>query len=334
MKKENKIFDAVSLRVTGLYTRFFQHPLYMAKRSLRDCKRTFFLKNLMLIPLVFITGLLQEANAQFKAQMILNARPTSLLADWANHPEILNYVVIYDGGAAGGSYVTKIAATFKDGAGNVIGTSDLNLVPDHVFTAGTTILQSKDVVLPQTIRFAGGVQKTLNASGRLPVGSYQLTLQILDAKTLQKLTEEITRPFTVISYQLPILIQPQNQAVLPAEQARVAITFRWTPLTPPPSQERISYMLQVFEIQEGQTPMQAFRANQPLLNQQVIGTTQFIWRPQLYLADSAQNRRFIWTVQTVDKDGAGFNNGVGDGRSEPFWFEVKSAAEILKERKE
>ena len=295
---------------------------------LKKSKKAFIL--VMLCSVIF----LQQPHAQFRTQMALSARPTSQLGAWANHPEILNFIVIFDGGAAGNNYTTKIVATFKDGAGNTIGASDLNLLPNRVFTPGNTILQSKDVVLLQAIHFTGSVQTTLNATGRLPVGSYQLTLQIIDAQTLQKLSEEITRPFTVLSYQLPILMQPQNQAVLMAEQARVAITFRWTPLAPSPSQERISHLLQVFEIQAGQTPMQAFRSNQPLLNQQVIGATQYIWQPQLYLADSAQNRKFIWTIQTIDAEGVGFNNGVGDGRSEPFWFEVKSAKEILNDRKQ
>ena len=44
--------------------------------------------------------------------------------------------------------------------------------------------------------------------------------------------------------------------------------------------------------------------------------------------------RFIWTIQTIDEQGAGFNSGVGDGRSEPFWFQIKSTKEIFDKRKE
>jgi hypothetical protein len=241
------------------------------------------------ISLTFLVMIfLFQLNAQtFTAQMVLVARPTSLLADWANHPEILNYIVTYYGGPIGGNYSAKIIVTFKDGTGNIIGTSDLNLLPARIFASGTIILHSKDVVLLQTIRFTGNVQRTINATGRLPEGNYQLSLQIVDAKTLQKLTAEIVRPFFVMSYQLPILMQPQNQSVLMAEQARAAITFRWTPLAPAPTQDRISYLLQIFEVMEGQNPMQAFRSNQPILNQQVLGVTQYVWQPQLYFADSS-----------------------------------------------
>lgn len=280
----------------------------------------------------------QKLSAQpFRAQLILSARPTSLLSDWINHPEVLNYIVTYTGGPVAGNYIAKIIASFKDGAGNIIGTTDLNLLPNHIFAPGTVILQSKDAVLLQCIRFTGSIQRAMNATGRLPEGTYQLGLQLVDAQTLQKLTDEIVRPFTVMGYQLPILMQPQNKAVLLTEQARGNIIFRWSPLSPapPPSaiQTQTKYYLQVFEIQEGQTPMQAFRSNQPILNKEVLGATQFIWQPQLYLAESSQNRKFIWTIQTLDSQGLGFNNGVGDGRSEPFWFEIKSANELLEERK-
>ena len=44
-----------------------------------------------------------------------------------------------------------------------------------------------------------------------------------------------------------------------------------------------------------QNPIQALRSNQPLLDQEVIGTTQYIWRPQL---------SFIWQ-QPGDVDGDG-----------------------------
>ncbi|MEO9209814.1 MAG: hypothetical protein ABI208_01880 [Ginsengibacter sp.] len=292
-----------------------------------------FRKKLLLLSVCIASIAFQQIHAQIiTTQMTLSARPTSQLANWANYPQILNYIVTYQ--SAMGNYTVKIVATFKDGTGNVIGTSDLNLLPNRKLQQGTTVLQSKDVILLQSIHFTNSIQRNLITSGRLPEGNYQLSLKIIDAETLKPLTDETMRPFTVLGYQLPILMAPQNESVLSAEQARVAITFRWTPLAPPPSQERITYLLQIFEILEGQTPMQAFRSNWPLLNQQVKGTTQFIWHPQLYFADSSQNRKFIWTIQTVDSDGYGFNNGVGDGRSEPFWFEIKSAKEILNDRKE
>ena len=287
------------------------------------------MKKIFIIALMFFAAYNSLHAQLFRTQMTLSARPTALLSNWAQRLDILIYTINYEGPE---NFPVKIKATFSDGAGNAIGTSDLNFVPNTFFNAGTTVLLSKDALLLQSIRFAANTQRTLFQTGRLPAGSYQLTLQLLNAATLEPLNEGDTRPFNILSYQLPILMQPPNESILSAEQSAVAITFRWSQLAPAPTQERITYRLQIFEIQEGQTPMQAFRANQPLLNEEINGVTQFIWKPQLYLSDSTNNRNFIWAIQTVDANGFGFNNGVGDGRSEPFWFQIKSTKEILEQR--
>jgi len=93
----------------------------------------------------------------------------------------------------------------------------------------------------------------------------------------------VCKPFFLAATQLPVLMKPYNEEILDGNIAQTAITFRWTPLTPR-TPNPVTYRLQVFEILEYQTPMQALRANQPLLDQEVIGTTQYIWRPQLPFA--------------------------------------------------
>jgi hypothetical protein len=116
----------------------------------------------------------------------------------------------------------------------------------------------------------------------------------------------------------------------------------------------------VFEALENQTPMQALRSNQPLLNKDVIGTTQFILQPQMMMIpcspcpdmepdmDSAmalkagvstsrsnvRTKTFIWTIQCFDNLGRPFGVGNinGDGISEPIIFYVGKEADKLKEK--
>ena len=76
--------------------------------------------------------------------MTLSARPTALLSNWAQRPDILIYTINYEGPE---NFPVKIKATFSDGAGNAIGTSDLNFVPNTFFNAGTSVLLAKDAVL-------------------------------------------------------------------------------------------------------------------------------------------------------------------------------------------
>jgi hypothetical protein len=144
-------------------------------------------------------------------------------------------------------------------------------------------------------------------------------------------------------------MMPANESILDIDKAKAAITFRWSPVAPRLA-EMLTYRVIVFEVLDYQTPMQALRSNQPLLTKEIIGTTQFIWQPQLGMtnccidADSdgdgdAGNLKdttrrslgpdmepdayaFIWTIQTLDSRGAPFGDGNinGDGISEPNVF--------------
>jgi hypothetical protein len=87
----------------------------------------------------------------------------------------------------------------------------------------------------------------------------------------------------------------------------------------------------VFEVLPTQNPVQALRSNQPLLDKQILGATQYIWQPQLSFApvDSSAIRKlptFIWTIQSLDKAGNPVTqtDGNGEGRSEPIIFFVSS----------
>ncbi len=124
---------------------------------------------------------------------------------------------------------------------------------------------------------------------------------------------------------LPVLLQPAKDAELDGRIAQNVIVFRFTSLVPL-TVEVPQYRVQVFEVLPGQTPMQAFRGNRPVLDDRVArGMTQYIWRTQLPMADSTMNRQFIWTVQTLDRAGRAVsaNDPTVRGRSEPSIFYIR-----------
>ena len=127
----------------------------------------------------------------------------------------------------------------------------------------------------------------------------------------------------------------------------MAITFRWTPLIPKTT-TLATYRLQVFEVQENQTLMQSLRSSEPLLDVEVTGATQYIWRPQINfittnLSDSVnaaaqeKGKAFIWTIQTLDNQWLPVlqTEGNGKSRSEPIIFYVKPGGNnpALKQKK-
>lgn len=275
--------------------------------------------------LLLILGMLlffQIVQAQVTLNLAINNRPQPWLADWVkpvNGQMILTYMpgtLLYDP-------MVKIRTTLLDQSGIVLASTRIESARVYTLKAGVNQFTMADALQLQNLILTGNIQNLLQRTGRLAAGQYQLMVEVTNVAGDIVRTKQ-TRPFYITSYQLPLLMQPANDAKLDAHIAQNTITFRWTSLIPA-SQEMTQYRVQVFEILPGQTPMQAFRANRPLLNEATIhGTTQYIWLPNLPMLDSTANRQFIWTVQTLDVNGMPIPtmDMTTKGRSEPAIFSI------------
>jgi hypothetical protein len=114
----------------------------------------------------------------------------------------------------------------------------------------------------------------------LPADNYTLCVQLVRQPDYAAASLAVCKNFYLATTQLPTLMKPYNEEVLDAKIAQTAITFRWTPVVPHTTTP-VTYRLQVFEVLENQTAMQALRSNQPLLDREVKAATQYIWQPQL-----------------------------------------------------
>lgn len=296
-----------------------------------------------LILMIFISLITKVTSAQlFNTTLFVLPRPNATLTDWDR--KTLTYVV---SGAAGVQMTVLIKTEIKKLDGTAVATINLNKA--HKVLAGTTnlVLTVDDVLPLDAMIFNGTFKNSLDRSGKLPADDYMICVQLLEPGSFSPVSDVKCRNFNVASFQLPIPVLPANDEVIEAEKAQTAITFRWTPVSPTPPQP-VKYIVTVFEVLDKQNPMQALRGNQPLLTKEIIGTTQFIWQPQLSFIktriwdkDSSRNKnemndewksrmdsidatRFIWTIQTVDLAGHPFGDGNvnGDGISEPNVFTV------------
>lgn len=270
------------------------------------------------------------AQAQINTSLSLLSNPPASLSNWPMHKNVLTYVCTYVS-AVGEPFTAKIKAEIRLTDGTPVATIDLSKVSLLEFS-GTRVFYAADVLPMGALRFSGPLQAQLLNSGKLPPGTYELSVQLVEPIDFSPVSDESRKIFSIVSPRLPVAILPAHEAILDAATAASAITFRWTPLTPR-TEEVPRYRVQVFEVLENQTPMQAFRGNQPILDKQVIGTTQFIWHPQLpftnaHPADTTAaglvKQTFIWTIQTLDATGSPYGDGSanGDGRSEPVLFYV------------
>ncbi len=292
--------------------------------------------------LVLLTCLFQAARAQYITTLVVSSNPPATLTEWGGKKEILSYIINLQG-AQGGQ--VKIKTEIKLNDGTPVATTDLARATVYTFSSATTIFSATEVIPMENMIFSGKFKTALERTGKLLSENYQICVQLVTATDYLPRSEVKCRNFFIAAVQLPIPVMPASEMILDPIKAQTAITFRWTPLAPP-SNTPPHYRVQVFEVSEEQTPMQAFRSNQPLLDKEVVGTTQYIWNPQLALAadgnsdaltdglkslnkeDSAKWVNdayvFIWTIQTLDAQGrpAGDGNVNGDGRSEPIIFFV------------
>ena len=309
--------------------------------------------------------------AQVKFTLIVNAQPPAQLSEWGNRRDVL-MVMVTAQGAIGAQY--KVKTEIKTTDGTVIGSADLAKAP--VFTPspppGTTILTANDVMPLEYMVFTGKYKTSLQRTGKLPADNYTICVQPVQPTDYRPMGEVQCKNFYLATTQLPILMKPYNEEILDGKKAQTAIIFRWTPVIPTQTSP-VTYRIQVFEVLPTQSPVQALRSNQPLLDKEILAATQYIWQPQMsfitafqenatagsmpdkprkILTDEGetgagnnnktvkpksdtvhalnnskikeQKMRFIWTIQSLDKDHNPVTrtDGNGEGRSEPTLFFV------------
>ena len=276
--------------------------------------------HLLFTVLMFL--MVQVTQAQITLNLALNKRPQPWLSDWVN-PVNGQMIITYMVRPTLNDPSVKLKTTLLDERGSIIGISDINSARIYTLRAGVNQFSIAEALQLQNLALQGNFQNLLQRTGRLTAGQYQLMVEVMNTKG-DVIQAKQTQIFFITSYQLPILMQPANGSTLDARLAQNIIVFRWTNLIPS-SVEFFQFRVQVFEILPGQTPMQAFRGNRPLLDEPAIkGSTQYIWRPNLPMLDSTANKQFIWTVQTLDANGLpipGMDMNI-QGRSEPAIFSI------------
>lgn len=217
-------------------------------------------------------------DAQYVTNLFTSATPPATLSEWAGRKEVLSYLVIAQAGTAQREVLIKSEIKLTDGT--VVATTDLSQARTYLFRPGNTQLDAADVLPLDKMIFNGKYKTALARTGKLLSENYQLCVQLVLPGSFQPASEQKCRNFFIASLQLPILMKPFNEEELPATAAQTAVLFRWTPVVPKPATP-VKYRVQIFEVLPGQQPMQAFRSNMPLADQEVLNITQFIWQPQL-----------------------------------------------------
>lgn len=96
-------------------------------------------------------------------------------------------------------------------------------------------------------------------------------------------------------------IVPANNKIFQKQDAKQAIIFEWSPVTPTAGSGTVVYHLKIWQVKQGQTPAQAAKLNAPAIEKDIQNTTETTVPPGS-LPRMAKST-FVWTVQASDQAG-------------------------------
>ncbi|MGE3525705.1 MAG: carboxypeptidase-like regulatory domain-containing protein, partial [Gemmatimonadales bacterium] len=244
------------------------------------------------------------------------SQPTPYLADWETNAGVVTLIV--SNGSGFDVDATTSLRLLRNQA--VVGTLAADLT---TFPATSSIFSGPQIAQWSQMKFTGSVASSVNSTGRIPEGSYQLCVDLTNVTASGRPLNDVTGCgfFTVTFPQPPKLITPFNAAPVTSPYP----TFQWTPVIAP-GVPQVDYLLRVVEVLPGQTPLQAVTGNVPVLEQALTTVTAAVYPPSaLPLEDG---KHYAWRVQAIRSLQGEVGNiepvGANQGRSEIFTFTRKA----------
>jgi hypothetical protein len=140
-------------------------------------------------------------------------------------------------------------------------------------------------------KYSSDIESTLNHTGTLPSGVYNICVYVIAAGTNQELGS-FCGDYEIINLTKSELLSPLNE-----ETVRDLIpNFNWLPSNPVPSGRKTTYEIKFWKILERQTAYYATLSNPVWFSQNNISTTLF--RYPLAANPFENHRRYAWMVNT------------------------------------
>ncbi len=250
--------------------------------------------------------------AQFSITLNVESNPTPKILEWAVNPQTVQLTVA---NLTSNTERYKIKAQlYKDN--ELIGETRIEASPLRIIEANAVEINfAEDVVPESAVKLYGNIEKTVIKTGRIPAGTYRLCTKLVDESGNIDLTTEVCQTFFVSSYQQPRLILPLDGSPAPYTGAVSSLNFQWSPVMPQP-RFPVYYQIRVVPKMEGQTALYAFRYNTPIINENVPGSTNFIWPVNTLEIDPDTD--YVWGVIAMDEDEKSI--GENEGLSEIWGF--------------
>ena len=186
--------------------------------------------------------------------------------------------------------------------------------------AGVKKVNAQEISPIDIEKYTNNVEETLNKTGTLQSGTYNICLYVMDAGTNQPLGSFCN------NYEILNLTQSELISPLDKETVRgILPMFNWLPPIPLPHGRNITYELTVVEILERQTAYYAMLSNPAWFRQNNIAPTLFQY--PLAARQMIPGNRYAWKVKT-------FIDGLEVSESEIWEFTYNSITQNIRKTNE
>lgn len=269
------------------------------------------------------------ASGQVSVNLVIRTPMPAELSTWERDRTIIQLVISNPDPQIGYNNAAVSFTVLDESGRQVVGSRDGSpAIPRFTIPpSGTVTRYGPDFVSRDAVTLDPAIERTATTTGRLPEGSYQFCVRLLDQNGVEiASTGASCRSFTILIPDPPTLIAPEDRESLSSEYP----LFQWTPVYISPGVQS-QYRLIIAPIYEGQTSRDAIERSTPLYDQRITTTSLTYPASAPRFSMSTGNRGFAWQVQAVDNLG----NPVArnDGRSEIRTFNAAGSGEITLENR-
>ncbi len=282
------------------------------------------MKSILSFFTLLVFFLANPTNAQVSISLNVDSHPTPRISEWIDHSNLAILTVTNSSPKLEGvKYQIKVQM-YLDGDLVVETNKDVAI---QTLSFGTETFLAEDIIPYSALEFRkSSFEKQIVQTGMLPAGIYDFCVSIidLDGRPISN-PEKICQPMVITAYQMPELLTPLNAEEIEAQLIPTVI-FRWTPLTPmPPADEGVKYIIAVTPVEDGQSPTQAFHVNYPIIEEEVITGTQFMWPSSIDAPEEIT--QYVWSIKPVTLDDVPYKSGT-NGFVDVQTFTIKRADDI------
>jgi len=262
------------------------------------------LQKLLLFMLISFS--IKASYAQVTVTLNVDSHPSPQISEWVDRTNLAILTVTNtDEHLEGLEYKVK-AKMFIDG--DLIAETNNNVITQTLELGSQTFLADEIIPYEALIFHNRKYENQIIQTGMLPAGEYQFCVSLIDLDGEVISTPEIVcQPMIITAYQMPELLMPIDDQEI-TSQLVPTIVFRWSPMTPTPSgQDGLKYIIAVSKVGDGQSPSQAFHVNYPIIEEEVLAGTQFIWPTDLDAPE--ENTQYVWSVKPVSFEDNPYKSG-------------------------